>query len=220
MARGVPRSEIAFVQDCADARAKARLFAAVRAGEVRVLIGSSQKLGTGANVQKRLVALHHLDVPWLPSQIEQREGRIRRQGNENDRVSIFAYATLGSMDATMWQANERKARFIGSILAGDRSVRRLEDVGEGDADQFAMAKAVSSGDPRLMQKAGLESEIARLDRLRLAHFDAQSSLRRRLRALDEDVVLAGRRDRTGGRRHRAPRARRRLRRGRRLGGRC
>jgi N12 class adenine-specific DNA methylase/adenine-specific DNA methylase len=163
---GVPASEIAFMQDYKKSEAKQRLFSDVRSGKVRVLIGSSDTMGTGVNAQLRLKALHHLDVPWLPSQIEQREGRIVRQGNQHDVVDIFAYATLGSLDATMWQNNERKARFIAAALSGDTSIRRLEDMGEGQANQFAMAKAIASGDQRLMQKAGLEAEIARLDRLR------------------------------------------------------
>src|SRR5260370_15664912 len=104
---------------------KQRLFHDVNAGRVRVLIGSSDTLGTGVNVQQRLKALHHLDVPWLPSQIEQREGRIVRQGNQHDEVEIFAYATLASLDATMWQNNERNARFIPAALSGDTIVRRL-----------------------------------------------------------------------------------------------
>jgi hypothetical protein len=137
-------------------------------------------LGTGVNVQQRLKALHHLDVPWLPSQIEQREGRIERQGNQHDEIDIYAYATLGSMDATMWQNNERKARFIEAALSGDRTIRRIEDAGS-QANQFAMAKAIASGDSRLMQKAGLESEIARLQRQRAAHVDDQHAVRRQLR---------------------------------------
>ena len=119
---------------------------------MRVLIGSSETMGTGVNVQQRLKALHHLDVPWLPSQIEQREGRIERQGNQHEEIEIFAYATLGSMDATMWQNNERKARFIEAALSGDRTIRRLEEGGQ--ANQFAMAKAIATGDSRLMRKAG------------------------------------------------------------------
>ena len=110
------------------------------AGRVRILIGSSETMGTGVNVQQRLKALHHLDVPWLPRQIEQREGRIERQGNQHDEIDIYAYATLGSMDATMWQNNERKARFIEAALSGDRTIRRIEDAGS-QANQFAMAKA-------------------------------------------------------------------------------
>ena len=150
-------------------------------------------MGTGVNVQLRLKALHHLDVPWLPSQIEQREGRIVRQGNQHDEVDIFAYATLGSLDATMWQNNERKARFIAAALSGDTSVRRLEDLGEGQANQFAMAKAIASGDPRLMQKAGLEAEIARLERLRAAHIDDQHAIRRQIRDAEREIERATRR---------------------------
>ena len=125
--------------------AKQRLFDDFNAGQVRILIGSSETMGTGVNAQLRLKALHHLDVPWLPSQIEQREGRIERQGNQHDEIEIFAYATLGSMDATMWQNNERKARFIAAALSGDRSIRRLEDIGR--------ARPTSSPWPRRSHRA-------------------------------------------------------------------
>lgn len=175
---GVPRSEIAIMQDFSRSAAKQRAINEFNGGHYRILIGSSDTMGTGVNGQRRLKALHHLDVPWIPSKIEQREGRIERQGNENDEIEIYAYATLGSMDATMWQNNERKARFIAAALRGDRSVRRLEDLEAGQANQFGLAKALASGDPRLMQKAGLESEIARLERLRAAHFDDQHAIRR------------------------------------------
>ncbi|PWI49873.1 lactate dehydrogenase [Rhizobium phaseoli] len=187
---GVPASEIAFMQDFKKSEAKQRLFNDFNAGKVRVLIGSSETMGTGVNVQARLKALHHLDVPWLPSQIEQREGRIIRQGNQHAEVDVFAYATLGSLDATMWQNNERKARFIAAALSGDTSIRRLEDMGEGQANQFAMAKAIASGDPRLMQKAGLEAEIARLDRLRAAHIDDQHAIRRQIRDAERDIEFS------------------------------
>jgi N12 class adenine-specific DNA methylase/adenine-specific DNA methylase len=190
---GVPISEIAFMQDYKKSEAKQRLFGDVRAGKVRFLIGSSDTMGTGVNAQLRLKALHHLDVPWLPSQIEQREGRIVRQGNQHDEVDIFAYATEGSLDASMWQNNERKARFIGAALSGDTSVRRLEDLGEGQANQFAMAKAIASGDQRLMQKAGLEADIARLERLRAAHDDDQFAIRRQIRDAERDIEVATRR---------------------------
>lgn len=190
---GVPASEIAFMQDYKKTEAKQRLFGDVRAGKVRFLIGSSETMGTGVNAQLRLKALHHLDVPWLPSQIEQREGRIVRQGNQHDVVDIFAYATEGSLDASMWQNNERKARFIAAALSGDTSVRRLEDVGEGAANQFAMAKAIASGDERLMQKAGLEADIARLERLRAAHEDDQYAVRRQMRDAEREIETAKRR---------------------------
>ncbi|VXC51262.1 Lactate dehydrogenase (fragment) [Bosea sp. 125] len=191
--RGVPASEIAFMQDFKKSEAKQRLFGDVRAGRVRFLIGSSETMGTGVNAQLRLKALHHLDVPWLPSQIEQREGRIVRQGNQHDEVDIFAYATQGSLDATMWQNNERKARFIAAALSGDTSIRRLEDLGEGQANQFAMAKAIASGDQQLMQKAGLEAEVARLERLRAAHQDDQFAVRRQLRDAERDSAVSTRR---------------------------
>jgi N12 class adenine-specific DNA methylase/adenine-specific DNA methylase len=201
VARGVPAGEIAFMQDYRKAAEKQRVVADFNAGKVRVLIGSSQTLGTGVNGQKRLVALHHLDVPWLPSDIEQREGRIERQGNQNEEIAIYAYATQTSMDATMWQNNERKQRFIEASLSGDRSIRRLEDAGS-QSNQFAMAKAIASGDQRLMQKAGLEAELARLRRLSDAHIDGQIAIRRtlnearwtitdatkRIAALDQDIA--------------------------------
>ena len=132
------------MQDYKRSADKQRLFNDFNAGRVRVLIGSSDTMGTGVNVQQRLKALHHLDVPWLPRQIEQREGRIERQGNQHDEIEIYAYATLGSMDATMWQNNERKARFIAAALSGDRSIRRLED---------AAARPISSRWPRRSPRA-------------------------------------------------------------------
>lgn len=190
---GVPPSEIAFMQDFKKTEAKQRLFGDVRAGRVRFLIGSSETMGTGVNAQLRLKALHHLDVPWLPSQIEQREGRIVRQGNQHDAVDIFAYATQGSLDASMWQNNERKARFIAAALSGDTSIRRLEDLGEGQVNQFAMAKAIASGDERLMRKAGLEADIARLERLRAAHDDDLYEVRRQIRDAERDIEHAARR---------------------------
>ena len=190
---GVPASEIAFMQDHKKTEAKQRLFGDVRSGKVRFLIGSSETMGTGVNAQLRLKALHHLDVPWLPSHIEQREGRIVRQGNQHDEVDIFAYATQGSLDASMWQNNERKARFIAAALSGDTSIRRLEDLGEGAANQFAMAKAIASGDERLMRKAGLEADIARIERLRAAHDDDQYAVRRQIRDAERDIEIAARR---------------------------
>jgi len=192
LALGVPAEQIAFMQDYKKSSVKQRLFGDVNAGRVRILIGSSETMGTGVNAQLRLKALHHLDVPWLPSQIEQREGRIERQGNQNDEIGIYAYATLGSTDATMWQNNERKQRFINAALSGDRSVRRIEDAGS-QVSQFAMAKAIASGDPRLMQKAGLEAEMARLERQRAAHFDDQHAVRSAVLAAERAIATAERR---------------------------
>ena len=189
---GVPAAEIAIMQHFKRSAEKQRLFNDINAGRVRFVLGSTQTMGTGVNAQLRLKALHHLDVPWLPSDIEQREGRIERQGNQNDEVEIYAYATLGSMDATMWQTNERKARFIAAALSGDRTIRTIDDIGEA-ANQFALAKAIASGDARLMQKAGLEGEIARLDRQRAAHFDDQLAVRRQISSAEFDLQAARRR---------------------------
>ena len=186
---GIPAAQIAIVQDYKRTADKQRLFNEFNAGRVRILIGSTQKMGTGANVQRRLKAEHHLDVPWLPSDIEQREGRIERQGNQYEEIEIYAYATLGSTDATMWQNNERKARFVAAALSGDRSIRTIDDIGE-TANQFALAKAIASGDARLMQKAGLEAELARLERQRAAHFDDQLNIRRRITDATRDHAYA------------------------------
>ncbi len=189
---GVPSDEIAIVHDYKGSQAKNRLFADMRAGKVRITLGSTKKMGTGVNAQNRLIALHHLDVPWLPSDIEQREGRIDRQGNQNPWIGIYAYATEQSVDATQWQGNERKAKFITAALSGDRSIRRLEDVGEDAVNQFAMAKAIASGDPRLMQKAGLESEIGRMQRLRDAHYNEQHTIRSKIRSYEREIAHAER----------------------------
>src|SRR5205807_1487762 len=129
VAAGIPRNQIAAV-GAADSDAKKQaLFEKVRSGSVRVLLGSTTKMGTGTNVQKRLVALHHLDAPWKPAEIEQREGRILRQGNDNAQVSIYRYVTEGSFDAYMWQTLETKARFIAQVITGDNAARRAEDIG-------------------------------------------------------------------------------------------
>jgi N12 class adenine-specific DNA methylase/adenine-specific DNA methylase len=186
IALGVPASEIAFMQDHKRSAAKQRLFNDMNAGKKRILIGSSETMGTGVNAQRRLVALHHLDVPWLPSQVAQREGRIERQGNQNDEIELCAYATKGSVDATGWQTLERKARFIDMAMSGDPSIRRIEDVG-AQANQFGLAKAIASGDQRLIQKAGLEAEIARLERQRDNHFDEQIAIRRKIDRLGREA---------------------------------
>ncbi|MBB2164558.1 DEAD/DEAH box helicase family protein [Gluconacetobacter sp. 1b LMG 1731] len=186
---GVPRDQIAFMQDYKKAAAKLRLFGDLNSGRKRILIGSTATMGTGVNAQQRLIALHHLDVPWLVSDIIQREGRIERQGNQNPLIHIYAYAQEGSVDATNWQLLERKLRFISLAMSGDRSIRRIEDVND-DGNQFAMAKALASGDARLMQKAGLEAELARLERLHAAHYDDQFAVRRAIQAGERDIARA------------------------------
>jgi len=186
VAMGVPAEQIAFMQHYKKNSAKQRLFNDLNQGRKRFVLGSTATMGTGVNAQQRLKALHHLDVPWLPSDIEQREGRIERQGNQNDEIELYGYATSGSMDATNWQMLERKARFINMAMSGDRSIRRIEDV-SSNVNQFALAKALASGDDRLMKKAGLDAEVARLLRLRDAHVDDQYNIRRTITRTTREI---------------------------------
>ncbi len=189
---GIPESDIAFIQDFDSDAAKAGLFRDVRSGRVRILFGSTAKMGSGTNVQTRLVALHHLDAPWRPADVEQREGRILRQGNTNEEVQIFRYVTEGSFDSYSWQTLETKARFIAQIMTGDTSLRRLEDV-DGSALTYAEVKAIASGNPLVIEKAGIDAEVARLTRLRSQHLETQFSLRNQIRHLTDDIPRMERR---------------------------
>jgi len=161
---GLPDKEIAFVHDADTDVQKATLFKAVREGRVRVLLGSTAKMGIGTNVQTRLCALHHLDAPWRPCDVEQREGRILRQGNECEDVEIFRYVTEQSFDAYLWQTLETKARFIAQVMKGDKGIRSLEDV-ELATLSYAEVKALASGNPLVIEKAGVDAEVAKLSTL-------------------------------------------------------
>src|ERR1043166_1453828 len=143
-------------------------------------------MGTGTNVQRRLVALHHLDAPWKPAEVEQREGRILRQGNENEEVAIYRYVTEGSFDAYMWQALETKARFIAQVMTGDNAVRRAEDSG-GHEFSYAEVKAIASGNPAVLTLAEADAELQRLSILKRNHADEQYLARRKLRELPETI---------------------------------
>lgn len=158
---GVPEAEIAFIHDAKTEAQKAALFTNVRAGNVRILLGSTAKMGAGTNVQKRLIAEHHLDIPWRPSDIEQREGRILRQGNENKRVDIFRYVTENTFDSYMWQTIENKQKFISQIMTSKSPVRSCEDVDE-TALSYAEIKALATGNPHIKEKMDLEIEVSRL----------------------------------------------------------
>ena len=139
-------------------------------------------MGTGTNVQKRLVALHHLDAPWKPAEVEQRDGRILRQGNENEEVAIYRYVTEGSFDAYMWQALETKARFIGQVITGENASRRAEDIG-GQELSYAEVKAIASGNPAVLTLSEADAELQRLAMLRKNHLDEQYVARRQIRDL-------------------------------------
>jgi hypothetical protein len=185
---GIPENEIAFIQDYDGDNAKLALFRSVRSGKVRVLFGSTQKMGSGTNVQERLVALHHLDAPWRPADVEQREGRIMRQGNKNPVVQIYRYVAEGSFDAYMWQTLETKAKFIAQVMSGDMTIRRLEDM-DSAALTYAEVKAIASGNPLVIEKAQVDAELIRLTRLRSAHAEEQYRIRNNLRQSHQEVQM-------------------------------
>jgi len=187
IAAGIPREQIAAIGDAESDAKKQALFEKVRQGSVRVLIGSTQKMGTGTNVQKRLVALHHLDAPWKPAEVEQRDGRILRQGNENEEVAIYRYVTEGSFDAYMWQALETKARFIGQVITGNNALRRAEDIG-GQELSYAEVKAIASGNPAVLTLAEADAELQRLTLLKKNHLDEQYVARRSVRDLPGTIA--------------------------------
>lgn len=168
MAQGVPPEEIAFIHDAKTEVQKAELFAKVRKGQVRVLLGSTAKMGAGTNVQTRLAALHHLDCPWRPADIEQREGRILRQGNINKTVKIYKYVTENTFDAYNWSILENKQKFIGQLMSGKNPSRSCEDVDEA-ALSYAEVKALASGDPRIIEMTDLDSQVTKLKLLKANH---------------------------------------------------
>ena len=182
-AAGMPRAQLARVDSAKSDLAKERLFAQVRQGEVRVLLGTTARMGLGTNVQTRLVALHHLDAPWKPSEIEQREGRLLRQGNLHRDwgrpVHIYRYVTEGSFDAFMWQTLQTKAHFIHQLLSGATTSRQAEDVGAQELS-YAQVKAIASGNPALLTLAETEAELRRLALLEKHHKDSAFLARRRV----------------------------------------
>ena len=179
MAQGVPPEEIAFIHDAKTEVQKAELFAKVRKGQVRVLLGSTAKMGAGTNVQTRLTALHHLDCPWRPADIEQREGRILRQGNMNQTVKIYKYVTENTFDAYNWSILENKQKFIGQLMSGKNPSRSCEDVDEA-ALSYAEVKALASGDPRIIEMTDLDSQVTKLKLLKANHEGQRYMLEDRL----------------------------------------
>lgn len=179
MAQGVPPEEIAYIHDAKTETQKAELFAKVRKGQVRVLLGSTAKMGAGTNVQTRLAALHHLDCPWRPADIEQREGRILRQGNLNEVVKIFKYVTENTFDAYNWSILENKQKFIGQLMSGKNPSRSCEDVDEA-ALSYAEVKALASGDPRIIEMTDLDSQVTKLKLLKANHEGQRYMLEDRL----------------------------------------
>lgn len=177
--QGLPEEEIAFIHDAKNEKQKDAMFAKVRSGEIRVILGSTLMMGTGTNVQDKLVAMHDLDVPWRPSDLEQRSGRIIRQGNENEKVKIFRYVTEGTFDAYLWQIIENKQRFISQILTSKTPVRTAEDIDEATLS-YAEIKAIATGNPLIKEKMNLDIQLEKLKLARVSHLANQHDLERQI----------------------------------------
>ena len=175
IAQGVPAEQIAFIHEANTEVRKKELFSKVRTGQVRVLLGSTQKMGAGTNVQDRLVALHDLDCPWRPGDLAQRKGRIERQGNQNETVHVYRYVTEGTFDAYLWQTVENKQKFISQIMTSKSPVRSCDDVDE-TALSFAEIKALCAGDPRIKERMDLDVDVARLKLMKADHQSKQYRL--------------------------------------------
>jgi hypothetical protein len=190
VARGLAPEMIRFIHEARTDRDKARLFAACRAGRVAVLVGSTEKMGVGTNVQDRVIALHHLDAPWRPADVAQRDGRILRQGNLNRdlgrEVEIIRYVTERSFDGYMWQTLERKARFIGQVMHGRLDTREISDIGD-TALSFSEVKAIATGNPLLLDKAEADAALARLQRAERAHRRNQEALRHAVSDFEAEI---------------------------------
>lgn len=182
VARGVPREEVAFIHEYNTETKKADLFAKVRAGQVRILMGSTPKLGAGTNIQDRLIALHHLDCPWKPADLEQQEGRILRQGNRNKQVKIYRYVTENTFDSYMWQILENKQKFISQIMTSKSPVRACDDV-DDTALSYAEIKALATGNPYIKEKMDLDIQVSKLKLLKANHtsqiYSLESDIARR-----------------------------------------
>jgi N12 class adenine-specific DNA methylase/adenine-specific DNA methylase len=172
---GIPENEIAYIHNAKSEAQKKDLFAKVRAGQVRILLGSTQRMGAGTNCQQKLIALHHLDCPWRPSDLQQREGRIIRQGNENPEVDIYSYVTEGTFDAYLYQLVESKQKFISQIMTSKSPVRSADDVDE-QALSYAEIKALASGNPLIKEKMDLDIEVSKLKLLKANHLNQRYSL--------------------------------------------
>jgi len=193
--RGIPAEEIAFIHDFDTPTKKAQAFAKANAGQIRVMLASTEKAGTGVNMQERLYALHHGDGPWRPSDVEQREGRILRQGNQYPEVRIFNYVTEGSFDGFVWQTLENKARFISQIMSGEVTARATEDM-DDMVMTAAQVKAIASGNPRILERVSIEVELTRLSRLYIVWRNGRRNLKWEIESLlgnvrDADQRVAG-----------------------------
>ena len=175
VAKGIPEEQIAYIHNANTEAQKKEMFGKVCSGQIRVLIGSTQKMGAGTNVQKRLIALHHLDCPWRPSDLQQREGRIVRQGNMHDKVHIYTYVTENTFDSYLYQLVESKQKFIGQIMTSKSPVRSAEDIDE-TALSYAEIKALCTGNPYIKEKMDLDIEVQKLRLMKANHLSQKYSL--------------------------------------------
>lgn len=196
VAKGIPREEIVFIHEATTETQKDELFAKVRSGKVRILLGSTPKLGAGTNIQDRLVALHHLDCPWKPSDLEQQEGRILRQGNQNKKVKIFRYVTENTFDSYMWQILENKQKFISQIMTSKSPVRSCEDVDDA-ALSYAEIKALATGNPYIREKMDLDIQVSKLKLLKANHTSQIYRLETEI-AKKYPIEIAGTKERIAG----------------------
>ncbi|MBG1279317.1 SNF2-related protein [Lactococcus lactis] len=183
--RGLPESEVRFIHEATD-KNKEAMMRDMRQGKIRVLIGSTSKAGTGLNVQNKMVAIHHLDVPWRPADITQRNGRLIRQGNENENVSVHYYITKGSMDAFLWQTQENKAKVINQIMSGNSDLREMEEIGDTQIN-MGKYKAIAEGDPVRQEYMQLEMKFQELERSRTRFFDSKITDLKRVKSAKEQL---------------------------------
>ncbi len=186
---GIPKDQIAYIHNAASEAQKKELFGKVRSGEIRVLIGSTQKMGAGTNVQKKLIALHHVDCPWRPSDLQQREGRIIRQGNENPEVEIYTYVTENTFDSYLYQMVEGKQKFIGQIMTSKAPARSAEDIDE-TALSYAEVKALCTGNPYIKEKMDLDIAVQRLKMLKASHLSQRYALEDKIAKAFPDQIAA------------------------------
>lgn len=184
IAKGIPKSEIAYIHDAKNEKQKSELFEKVRSGEIRVLLGSTAKMGTGTNVQKKLIAVHDLDIPWRPADLSQRAGRIIRQGNENKNVAIYRYVTKGTFDAYSYQTLENKQKFISQIMTSKTPARKCEDVDQ-QALTYSEIKALCTGDERIKEKLMLDNDVKELRVLASEHQNTVFEMEDKIKAFPE-----------------------------------
>ncbi len=186
---GIPKDQIAYIHNAASEAQKKELFGKVRSGEIRVLIGSTQKMGAGTNVQKKLIALHHVDCPWRPSDLQQREGRIIRQGNENPEVEIYTYVTENTFDSYLYQMVEGKQKFIGQVMTSKAPARSADDIDE-TALSYAEVKALCTGNPYIKEKMDLDIGVQRLKMLKASHLSQRYALEDKIAKVFPDQIAA------------------------------